>query len=61
MGDGDFVGEHLNAFNTIVTYSISLGVKMDEEDGCMALFFFFSIFIAQPDNFHWKHRKDIVA
>jgi hypothetical protein len=37
MGDGDSVVEHLNAFNTIVTQLISVGVKMDEEDHCMTL------------------------
>jgi hypothetical protein len=43
MGDGDSVVEHLNAFNTIVTQLILVGVKMDEEDHCMTLLCSFPI------------------
>lgn len=30
--DGDYVVGHPNAFNTIVTQLVYIGVKMDEED-----------------------------
>jgi len=36
-GDGDSISKHLNAFNTIVTQLISVGVNMDEEDHRMTL------------------------
>ena len=37
MCDVDFVAEHLNVFNTIVTQLISIRVKVDEEDHYMGL------------------------
>jgi hypothetical protein len=51
MGDGDSIVEHLNAFNTIVTQLISIGVNMDEES-LYDLLVFFSKFMEQPDNGH---------
>lgn len=41
MGNGFSVAEHLNAFSTIVTQLISIGVNMDEEDHCITLSFYF--------------------
>jgi len=32
MGDGDFIVEHMNVFNTIINQLILSGVNMDEED-----------------------------
>ena len=37
LSDVDFVLEHLNSLNTIVTQLISVGVQMDEEDYCITL------------------------
>jgi hypothetical protein len=41
MDDGDSIVEHVNAFNTIVTQLILVGVNMDEEDIYMTLLFSF--------------------
>jgi hypothetical protein len=37
MGHGDFLVEHMNDFDTIMTQMILVGVKMDDEDHCVAL------------------------
>ena len=37
MEDGDFVTDHLNTFNTLVSQLISIDIKMDEEDTCITL------------------------
>ena len=37
MKDGDSVIEHLNAFNTVVSHTSSVGIKISYEDKCISL------------------------
>jgi hypothetical protein len=37
MKDGDSVAEHLNAFNTMVSQSVSVNIKISDEDKCISL------------------------
>jgi hypothetical protein len=37
MEDGDFVTEHLNAFNTLVSQLVSVNIMIAEEDKCITL------------------------
>ena len=37
MEDGDFVTNHLNVFNTLVSQLVSIDIKMKEEDKCITL------------------------
>eukprot|EP00253_Pinus_taeda_P028472 PITA_28472 len=37
MKDGDSVTEHLNAFNTVVSQLLSVGIKISDEDKCISL------------------------
>jgi hypothetical protein len=37
MRDGDSVAEHLNAFNTVVCWSVSVEIKIPSEDKCIGL------------------------
>ena len=37
MEDGDFVTDHLNVFNTLVSHLISVDIKMEEEDKFITL------------------------
>ena len=37
MEDGDFVTDHLNVFNTLVSQLISVDIKMEEKDKCITL------------------------
>ena len=37
MEDGDSVIEHLNSFNTLVSWLIYFDIKMEEEDKCITL------------------------
>jgi hypothetical protein len=63
MGDGDFIFNHMNAIKTIVTQSISIGVKMDEEDHCMTLLCSFLdlwdnlVMAIQSDMMHYCQRR----
>jgi len=43
MGDGDSIIEHLNNFNSSMTQSILIGMKMGKEDHCMTLLCYLSI------------------
>jgi hypothetical protein len=37
MRDGDLVEEHLNALNTVVSQSVSVEIKISDEDKCISL------------------------
>jgi hypothetical protein len=37
MRDGDSMAEHLNAFNTMVSQLVSVGIKISDEDKCISL------------------------
>ena len=37
MKDGDYVTEHLNAFNTVVSQLASIDIKILDEDKCISL------------------------
>ena len=37
MEDGDFMTDHLNVFNILVSQLISIDIKMEEEDKCITL------------------------
>jgi hypothetical protein len=39
MRDGDYVTEHLNAFNTVVIQLLSVEIKTSNEDKCISLLF----------------------
>jgi hypothetical protein len=37
MEDGDYVTEHLNAFNTLVSQLVSVNITIAKEDKCITL------------------------
>ena len=38
MDENGIMTEHLNVYNTLVSYTTYVGIKMDEEDKCITLF-----------------------
>jgi hypothetical protein len=41
MEDGDFVSEHINAFNTLVSQLVSINITIAEEYKCITLLCYF--------------------
>jgi predicted exporter len=37
MEDGDFVREHINSFNTLISQLVSVNIMIAEEDKCITL------------------------
>ena len=47
MEDGDYVTEHLNSFNTLVSQLGSVDIMIPEEDKCITLL------CSDPDGYRW--------